>query len=277
MSRRHPMLYELLLVQEKRRLKELVVKALPVLAAPSKNKQHLIDMIMEALRLDCMIDDIYSKILSCFSVDYLKLWIRSHAKDGARGARGAKTKLDLIAVFLVLDRPADGADTAAAPMPPEPPLMQLVPLDDHIQTVKTLRKSWVKGAKFLCRKRKSKLMLTVIRDAILAMPEITISALQRQVDRKVSLTINGVRGAAYLFFHKMVMKELSGIRFIKKRDDDNKMQWRAARYKAKRRRRPADKHVIHVTGYIQCAGQWREMARMFQADHESKQCARMWS
>ena len=271
------MLYELLLVQEKRRLKELVVKALPVLAAPSKNKQHLIDMIMEALRVDCMIEDIYSKILSCFSVDYLKLWIRSHAKDGARGARGVKTKLDLIAVFLVLDRPADGADTAAAPMPPELPLMQLVPLDDHIQKVKTLRKSWVKGTKFLCRKKKSKLMRTVIRDAILAMPEITISALQRQVDRKVSLTINGVRGAAYLFFHKMVMKELSGIRFFKKPDDDNKMQWRAARYKAKRRRRPADKNVIHVTGYIQCAGQWREMGRMFQADHESKQCARMWS
>ena len=241
MSRSHHMLYDLLVVQDKRRLKELVVKALPVLATPSGNKQHLID-----------------------------------AKDGARGARGAKTKLDLISVFLVLDRPADGADTAAAPMPPEPPLMQLVPLDDHIQKVKTLRKSWVKGAKFLCRKRKSKLMLTVIRDAILACPEITIGALQAQVDRKVSLTINGGRAAAYLFFHKMVMKELSGIRFIKIRDDDNTMQWRATRYKRKRRRRPAGVHVIPVTGYIQCAGQWREMSHMFQADFVSTQCARMW-
>ena len=276
MSRSHHMLYDLLVVQDKRRLKELVVKALPVLAAPSGNKQHLIDVIMKALREDYMIDNIYCNILSCFGVEYLKLWIRSHAKDGARGARGAKTKVDLISVFLVLDRPADGADTAAAPMPPEPPLMQLVPLDDHIQTVKTLRKSWVKGAKFLCRKRKSKLMLTVIRDAILACPEVTIGALQAQVDRKVSLTINGGRAAAYLFFHKMVMKELSGIRFTKIRDDDNTMQWRATRYKRKRRRRPADVHVIPVTGYIQCAGQWREMSHMFQADFESTQCARMW-
>ena len=119
-------------------------------------------------------------------------------------------------------------------------------------------------------------MLTVIRDAIVACPEITIVALQAQVDRNVSLTINGGRAAAYLFFHKMVMKELSGIRFTKIRDDDNMMQWRATRYKRKRRRRPAGVHVIPVTGYIQCADQWREMAHMFQADFESTQCARMW-
>ena len=118
-------------------------------------------------------------------------------------------------------------------------------------------------------------MLTVIRDAILACPEITIAVLQAQVDRKVSLTINGGRAAAYLFFHKMVMKELSGIRFTKNRAADKTMQWHATRHKRKRRRCPDDVHVIPVTGYIQCADQWRETTHMFQADLESKQCARM--
>ena len=132
MSRAHQMLYDLLMVQDKRYLKLLIVKALPVLAAPSGAKQHLVDVIMQALR-DDRIEHIYFKILSCFGVDYLKMWIRSHAKGGARGA---KTKVDLISVFLVLDRPAHGVDVAAVPMPPEPPLMQLVPRDEQIKTVK---------------------------------------------------------------------------------------------------------------------------------------------
>lgn len=275
------MLYDLLVVQDKRQLKQLIIKALPVLAAPSGTKQLLIDVIMKALREEDKIESIYFNILSCFGVEYLKMWIRSHAKGGARGA---KTKVELISVFLVLDRPADGADgdrpadgadgadVAAAPMPPEPPLMQLVPRDDHITKVKRLRKSWLKGAKFLCRKRKSKLMLTVIRDAIEACPEITIAALQERVHEKVSLTFSGGRTAAYLFFHKMVMKELSDMRFTKRRG-----HWYATRNKRKRRRRPDDVPcVIPVTECIRHADQWREMSHMYQADFESSQCARMW-
>ena len=186
------------------------------------------------------------------------MWIRSHAKGGARGA---KTKVELISVFLVLDRPADGADAADMPMPPEPPLMQLVPRDAQIKTVKTLRKSWLKGAKFLCRKRKSELMLTTIRDAI------EIADLQERVHGKVSLDVNGGRTAAYLFFHKMVMKELCDMRFTKRRK-----HWYATRKKRKRRRRL----VIPVTECIRSADQWREMSDMYNADFESNECARMW-
>ena len=127
------MLYDLLMLQDKCYLKQLIVKALPVLAAPSGTKQHLVDVIMQALRDDDRIEHIYFKISSCFGVDYLKMWIRSHAKGGARGP---KTKVDLISVFLVLDRPAHCVDVAAVPMPPEPPLMQLVPRDEQIKTVK---------------------------------------------------------------------------------------------------------------------------------------------
>ena len=260
----YQMLYDLLVVQDKRQLKYLIVKALPVLAAPSGNKRHLVDVIMKALREDDKTEDIYYSILSCFGVEYLKAWIRSHAKGGARGA---KTKVELISVFLVLDRPADGVDAADMPMPPEPPLMQLVPRDEQIKKVKTLRKSWLKGAKFLCRKRKSKLMLTVIRNAIEACPEITIATLQEKVHERVSLDVKCGRAAAYLFFHKMVMKELSDMSFTKRRG-----HWYATKKKRKRRRRP----VMPETECIRCADQWREMSHMYNADFESIQCARMW-
>ena len=169
--------------------------------------------------------------------------------------------------FLVLDRPADGVDAADMPMPPEPPLMQLVPRDEQIKKVKTLRKSWLKGAKFLCRKRKSKLMLTVIRNAIEACPEITIATLQEKVHERVPLDFTCGRAAAYLFFHKMVMKELSELSFTKRRG-----HWRATKKKRKRRPRP----VMPETECIRCADQWREMSHMYNADFESSQCARIW-
>jgi hypothetical protein len=254
----HQMLYDLLVVQDKRQLKHLVVKALPVFAAPSGTKQHLVDVIMKALREDDMIEGIYSSILSCFGVEYLKTWIRSHAKGGARGA---KTKIELISVFLVLDRPADGVDAADMPMPP--PLMQLVPRDEQIKNVKRLRKSWLKGAKFLHRKKKSKLMLTVIRNAIEACPEITIAQLQDKVHEHVSLDVT----AAYLFFHKMLIKELSDMTFTKRQG-----HWYAAKKKRKRRRRP----VMQETECIRCADQWREMSQMFSADLESFESRRIW-
>ena len=135
------MLYDLLVVQDKRQLKNLFVRALPVFAAPSGTKQHLVDVIMKALLEDANIEGIYTSILSCFSVEYLKCWIRSHVKGGARGA---KTKIELISVFLVLDRTNDGVEATDMPMPPEPPLMQLVPRDEQIKTVK---KSKIRGSK----------------------------------------------------------------------------------------------------------------------------------
>ena len=87
-----------------------------------------------------------------------------------------------------------------------------------------MRKSWLKGAKFLCRKKKATVILTVIRNTIETYPEITIAELQDQVHEKVSRE----RTAAYLFFHKMLMKELSDMNFRKCRG-----HWYATRKKKK--------------------------------------------
>ena len=108
-------------------------------------------------------------------------------------------------------------------------------------------------------------MLTVIRDSIEAFPEIPIAALQEHVNEKVSLTFGDGRTAAYLLFHKVVMKELSGMRFAKRRG-----HWYATRNKRKRRRRPGDGPcVISATECIRHVDQGREMSHMYQADFES--------
>ena len=110
-------------------------------------------------------------------------------------------------------------------------------------------------------------MLTFIRNAIETCPEITIAHLQEKVHEHVSLDVKGGRAAAYLFFHKMVMKELSDMSFTKRRG-----HWYATKKKRKSRRRP----VMPETECIRCVDQWREMSHMYNADFESFQCARMW-
>ena len=110
-------------------------------------------------------------------------------------------------------------------------------------------------------------MCTVIRNAIEACPEITIAGLRDKVHERVSLDVKPGRVAAFLFFHKMVLKELTDMTFTK-----NKGCWHA---KTRKRKRPK-KRKRKETEYISCISQWREMQDMYNADLEAIQCRRIW-